>query len=132
MTEKCAGFRVSLYSKLGNVNATGDIETRWVEGQPINTSYYVFGREYTDDNGVRQLNGVFEDVYRAKEYMYKLAGQTVEDMLRKGWFDIKVDEKRKNGAASAVVTVVGKTEDGDRGWMQSYSLIKYGNEKEDQ
>ena len=132
MSKDSRGFLVSVHSKLGKIDSRGDIESHWVDGEDVNSSLSVFHRSYTDENGVRRLNGVFEDVYQAKDYMYKLAGQTVDEMLRKGWVDIKVDEKRENGASSAVVTVFGKTKVGGRGWRQSYSLIKGYKEKEQQ
>ena len=116
---------VTVHSIIGTIDVYGNVETRWVEGRPVNSSLTTLYRSYTDENGVYRLDGAFTDIDQTMEYMYKFVGQTVQEMLRKGWVDIKVDRKRSGRTRAAViVSVYGKTEDGARGWQQTYGIAK--------
>ena len=119
------GFVVLSHSVVGEIGESGDILVKWVDGSPVNVSDMVFHRSYTDEKGVYRLDGVFEDIYQVQEHLYRLAGQLVQDMLRKGWQDIKVDEKRVGRTREGIIVVVyGKTKDGKRGWRESLSIAK--------
>lgn len=122
------GFVVLSHSVVGEIDESNDILVKWVDGSPVNVSDTVFHRSYTDEKGVYHLDGVFEDIDQVQEYLYRLAGQLVQDMLRKGWQDIKVDEKRigrtRDTREGIIVTVYGKTKDGKRGWRENLSIGK--------
>ena len=123
--KKSSGYVVTVHSKIGHIDVYGDVETKFVEGRPINSSRATFYRSYTDENGVYHIDGAFTDTDHAIEYMYKLVGQAVQSMLRNGWVDIKVYRKRSGRSRAAIiVSVYGKTEDETRGWKQTYGISK--------
>lgn len=119
------GFVVSAYSIVGDINEFGDIRPKWVDGGLANASNTVFHRSYTDEKGVYHLDGMFDTIEQVKEHLYKLVGQAVQEMLRMGWVDIKVNEKRAGRSrAGVIVTVYGKTKDGKCGWKRIYGISK--------
>lgn len=119
------GFVVSSHSVVGEIDESGYILVQWVDGSPVNVSDTNVYRSYTDEKGAYHLDGVFEDIDQVQECLYRLAGQLVQEMLRKGWQDIKVDEKRTGRTREGIIVVVyGKTKDGKRGWRESLGIIR--------
>ena len=126
MTEKkSTGFVVTVHSIIGVIDVHGNVETEWVEERPVNSSLTTFYRSYTDENGVYHTDGSFTDIDQAINYMDNLVAQAVLEMLNKGWVDINVGRKMYGRSRAAViVSVFGKTEDGARGWQQTYGISK--------
>ena len=118
-TLEARGFSILGFQRIGKISGNSVLPKRDY-GMIVNDFYSVYNRTYTDANGARHNDGVFETFDHAEQELDKIACLKFQYMLKKGFREVSVRKTR--GKSRICIRMLGKK--GDIGWLEQLSLQK--------